>query len=651
MGRSAGRASRAPGFSSMGISRGGQSGLRVASASVRRGPGAPASAIFAVSGCWRTVTNFWLNFYDSTRFLSIIKSPSFRLPLFFHRTPDIDKAVNFSPMADMSNSSLDLSDRLATPSPPPGVSPIEAKHYYHGLPSKPRLIARTGAPWYPPSGPEPYLPFKELRIPGQHQLLDLWEDNLALNVHEILDQNEVNWSSTDIVRIAHVGELSGNLILWIGVRPHPTSLSYDVGIDVALRCKRLLLDYHITDVDVELRESDIIQMVGPPLLKPIDISIMGFTAIQREPFTTALSITICAQHTPWAEGTAGFFLAVPGINKLFLVTTRHVLFPQSENKLIECTNESQVRHNVLLLSKSSFQQHLLSIEKEIDNQAVIITAPRLDKDAEFRVKMARARAAALRDFQLDLLVSWATDESRILGHVIYSPPIVVAAGTGHSDPQQYTQDIAVIEIDPSKINPNDFPGNLIDLGTKYRFTELTEKMHPNPRNSRNFIFPDDNLLKLWGTIPEEEMREPKMLDKNDEPCITVLKRGRSTNLTVGRATTFVSYSRKYFNENDTAVSKEWAVIPLDEKSGPFSAEGDSGSVVVDGLGRIVGMLTCGTRSGNETSDPESDVSLVTSDVTFVTPIDFIMDIIHKHKPLANAYIMSAPQFPLAHMLM
>jgi len=547
-------------------------------------------------------------------------------------------------MADMSNltlSSLDLSNRLATPSPPPGVSPIEAKHYYHGLPSKPRLIARTGTPWYPPSGPEPYLRFKELRIPGQHQLLDLWEDNLALNVHDILDQNEVNWSSTDIVRIAHVDEPSGNLILWIGVRPHPTPLSYDVGINVALQCKRLLLDYHITDVDVELRESDIIQMVGPPLLKPIDLDL---TAIQREPFTTALGITICAQDTPWAEGTAGFFLAVPGINKLFLVTTRHVLFPQSENKSFECTNESQARHNVLLLSESSFQQHLLSIKKEIDNQDTIIAAQEwrierivghalskfMHKDAKFRVKDARARARALTDFHQELLANWATDESRILGHVVYSPPIVVAADT---DQQQYTQDIAVIEIDPSKINPNDFPGNLIDLGTKYTSTELTKKMHLNPRNPRNFTFLEDNLLKLWGTIPEEEMREPKMLDKNGEPCITVLKRGRSTDLTVGRATTFVSYSRKYFSENDTTVSKEWAIIPLDKESGDFSAEGDSGSVVVDGLGRIVGMLTCGSSGANETSGP---------DVTFVTPIGFIMETIHKYKPLAKAYIMSAP---------
>jgi hypothetical protein len=217
---------------------------------------------------------------------------------------------------------------LEVPPLPPRVSAAEAEHYYNGLPSKPRLIARTGAPWDPPSGPEAYLRSKELRIQGQHELLmELWEDNLAIKVHDILNQNLVDWSSTDIVRIAHDDEPDGNLILWIGIWVRPTRLSYEVGIEVALQCKRLLLDHSITDVDVELRESNIIQMVGPRLLKPTDIT--DPTAILREPFTTTLGITICAEDTPWAEGTAGFFIAVTGVNKLFLVTARHVLYTSS----------------------------------------------------------------------------------------------------------------------------------------------------------------------------------------------------------------------------------------------------------------------------------------------------------------------------------
>jgi len=190
----------------------------------------------------------------------------------------------------------------ATPSTPPCISKLEAKLYYAGLPSEPRLIARTGPLWEAPSGPEAYPRLKELRIPGDHGIFEVWEDGLAFKVHAILDQNGVDWSSTEIVRIGYVNEPSGNIILWIGVwRPDPrrgsTPLSYDVAINVALECKKLLEQCGIMDIDVELRESDIIQSIGPRLLKPIDP-----TVILREPFTT-LGLTVCAKFTPWAEGT------------------------------------------------------------------------------------------------------------------------------------------------------------------------------------------------------------------------------------------------------------------------------------------------------------------------------------------------------------
>jgi hypothetical protein len=211
------------------------------------------------------------------------------------------------------------------------------------------------------------------------------------------------------------------------------------------------------------------------------------------------------------------------------------------------------------------------------------------------------------------------------GPRFFSPPIVIGAGTKQ---QQYTQDVAVIAIDASKIEPSRFAGNVIDLGTKYSPYELTCMMHPNLKNSHNFDFPRDRLLKLWGTVEEDEMKHPKVYDQNGDACIVVLKRGRTTGLTVGRSTTFITYTRKYFSLNDTAVSKELTVLSFDKSSGPFFAKGDSGSVVVDGAGRVVGILTGGGGATDST------------DVTYVTPIYFVMEIIRRYKPLTNAYLKS-----------
>ncbi|KAF8816767.1 hypothetical protein BYT27DRAFT_7206932 [Phlegmacium glaucopus] len=138
------------------------------------------------------------------------------------------------------------------PSPP---SEMEAKYYYNGLPSAPVLVARTSTtPWEEPTGPEAYHTAKELRPVFNHALTKVWEGNLAPKVLDLLDSMKVQWTSIDIARIGNP-ELQKPfpVILWIGVRP--ASLSGYKGLDVASQCKKLLIEHHITDVDVEIRES------------------------------------------------------------------------------------------------------------------------------------------------------------------------------------------------------------------------------------------------------------------------------------------------------------------------------------------------------------------------------------------------------------
>ena len=393
---------------------------------------------------------------------------------------DIDKVVTSSPTADMSGlplSDLDHSNQLVTPAPLPPVSELEATRYYWGLPSNPRLIARTGRPWYPPWGPEAYSRANEFRSLGKHKLFGIWEDNLALKVHNILNQNQVNWSSTEIVRIAYVDEPDGDLILWIGVYSTPTRLSNDVGIEVAVQCKRLLIRYGIQDVDVELCESDFVQSAGPVLLKPTDI--VDPTAIAREPFTTTLGMDICAEKTPQTEGTVGFFMAIDGVDKLYGVTTRHVLFPRVENKTFEHTNDSQPRHNVQLFGEAAFKEHLVAIQTIIDDQDIDIpilecrmawVAGQKDTASLVIYQHSKEREAEIRKqcltiFLQEIKSQWSSPKSHIFGHVKFSPKIVVSAGNPE---QQFTQDIAVFEVESSKIDPADFLRNFIDLGTKLR---------------------------------------------------------------------------------------------------------------------------------------------------------------------------------------
>lgn len=213
---------------------------------------------------------------------------------------------------------------------PPAPSDIEAKYYYVGLPSSPILVARTSAtPWeVPPAGFEEYYKRKELHPIGSHPLQAIWEDNLALKLHILLDSMEVTWTSTDVVRIGHVGDSSPPALLWIGVVPG--SLSRDNGAIVASKCQELLVNSNISDVDVEIRESIVTRSVGPQLLP----SILSFepTVDIRNPLTTTLGLPISPESTPHAEGMGGFFITDGDNGRLLLITARHVVLPSTTKK-------------------------------------------------------------------------------------------------------------------------------------------------------------------------------------------------------------------------------------------------------------------------------------------------------------------------------
>jgi hypothetical protein len=132
-------------------------------------------------------------------------------------------------------------------------------------------------------------------------------------------------------------------------------------------------------------------------------------------------------------------------------------------------------------------------------------------------------------------------------------------------------------------------------------------MHPHPEGRSSFKFPVGGLLKVKGVAGEDDLRRPKQLDANGEPCLLVIKNGKTTNVTLGRGTGLESVVRTINEYGMQMTSREFAIYPYSRKDGPFSAPGDSGSIVVDGNGRIVGLLTGGSGATDAT------------DVTYITP--------------------------------
>jgi hypothetical protein len=131
-------------------------------------------------------------------------------------------------------------------------------------------------------------------------------------------------------------------------------------------------------------------------------------------------------------------------------------------------------------------------------------------------------------------------------------------------------------------------------------------MNPQPQGQTDFEYPLDGLLQVRGVVKDDKIREPQQLDARGEKCHLVIKNGKTTGVTIGRASGMESFVREY-SDHGVKTSIEIAVYPYSNKDGAFSAPGDSGSIVVDGKGRLVGLLTGGAGTAEST------------DVTYLTP--------------------------------
>ena len=137
------------------------------------------------------------------------------------------------------------------PAPP---SEEESRWYYFGLPSEPRLIARTGTDTWNAQFDGIHRRAKEISNIGTHSITTSSGEDLRTLLIEALEGLE--WSSVDFIRI--VLELMraqtihdstqpqrSPVILWVGVEP--CSATLDRACHRALKCKQIH-DFHILQI-------------------------------------------------------------------------------------------------------------------------------------------------------------------------------------------------------------------------------------------------------------------------------------------------------------------------------------------------------------------------------------------------------------------
>ena len=150
-------------------------------------------------------------------------------------------------------------------------------------------------------------------------------------------------------------------------------------------------------------------------------------------------------------------------------------------------------------------------------------------------------------------------------------------------------------------------------------------MYPRIDAPSDFDYPHDRLLKLQGILSHEEISTPNNRDQNGDPIRYVIKRGLTTLTTIGRMTGFNSDVTRY-SPLGKRKSVEVVILPYLDQPLPFSRGGDSGSIVVDALGKFVGLLTAGSGPSDA------------SDITYCSPMYWLWETVIKTQfPGADLY--------------
>lgn len=150
-------------------------------------------------------------------------------------------------------------------------------------------------------------------------------------------------------------------------------------------------------------------------------------------------------------------------------------------------------------------------------------------------------------------------------------------------------------------------------------------MFPRAEDSKDYHYPEDGLRQACGVVQDNEMRDPQHLDVHGEKCLLVVKHGMATGTTVGRVNGPKSFTRIYTYRGINLTSMEIAVLTHGQPYGKSSSRGDSGLVVLERSGRIVGIITGGAGPTDKT------------DISYLTPYWWIEEQIKSKFPDSFLY--------------
>lgn len=473
---------------------------------------------------------------------------------------------------------------------PQRPSQEEASLYYHGLPSSPRLIARSGRDKF--VGPKSRWDDRHrkwLARVGDHAIAGLWHSGLLMqDVIRILSIRDIRWTAVDILRLGRnpeAEETEETVTMLISVEPGSTPW---VNSQVAVNdCKDRLKELRILDVEVEMKEAVVITTAPPGLPSPIhvdtdpsqqmppklaaDVDPSGYPMEFHLTEFLGTSISSADQDVN-SHGTKGLYLRSRSTGQVYALTSRHAIYGTTRHP-------DPPRVDVIQPSDEALRT-LSSMRYEGDPLP----------------PLARLGVA-----------------DRVIGSAVCAPkpaPHTKVDGQGSKRTPGFLCDWALVALDQSK-----FTTPLDQLTSRvYTGAEFGREVNGVTREERARPGADVRTLPLMCRREGLDGYTMRLQGLMRESGLVVMKQGAGTGFTVGVVNELVSMR----NRGVEGACVDWAVITERDACRPFSGYGDSGACVFDTDGRVGGMITGGSgRDGRV-------------DVTYFTPLCRLLGEIQRH---------------------
>ncbi|KAK2006682.1 hypothetical protein LZ32DRAFT_611027 [Colletotrichum eremochloae] len=486
---------------------------------------------------------------------------------------------------------------------------LERDWFYLGLPSQPKLVARSSSTLFHFGVDAWSSDRKTLTVVGEHAIVGKWNNEpspLRNEILGILAQQDVDWKAIDILRIGYVDE-EKPVILSISVSAHT---SWETGSRVARDCREALVAHGLDDVHCEIKESILVNLASV-LKQDLHSHPPKFHSFMYH-LSDQLGTAIASLDHPRQEGTKGIYLRRTGgepVAEIFALTCRHVCYSDSETGSRLPGKETLSSKPIIQLPEKTTELLVGDLNKLKEESIEIIEEEsKRECHQERGSRLGKVTICQQEVRETDRLLQHFTLrealDTRVFGHVEYTSDYVVRTSKCLSDWCLIRLKADSHERRLSELSNHVYIGPQ-DLGTLFPCTPwfLTRDLE------------HDGTLHIQGIVADSELQNPRKR--------IVGMRGRTSGLSFGIVNQVKSVIRRTVKDGRTFFSKECCIVAHRNNHGSFTKPGDSGAYIFDLKGRAVGMVTGGITREDVLQGEEYYYQAM--DVTYATPMEWILE--------------------------